>query len=105
MDQLTEKQLSLYRKPLLVPGNPYLFILSFGWAIVAHYIGHESGLMLRCANINHFRNAGKDYGKLAMEGAGPGCEWRYEGNGCINLNHVLRVVEYHGTVPTTSVRS
>jgi len=105
MDRLKPEELDKARKPLLVPGDPYLFVLSFGWALVAHYVCHETALTLRLTNASHFRNAGKDYGKIATEGAGPGCEWRYEGDAVLNINHVIRIVRYHGKVHTGNIRS
>src|SRR5581483_458658 len=98
-DELTEEQVEKFNKTIYEKGKPYLWVKGFGWGIVGFYIDHLSPLFIRVAHCNHFRNAGKDYGRLAIEGAGDECEWRYEGNAEINVMAIQRVVEYHGKVP------
>jgi len=89
----------LQERPYYEAGKPYLWTLGFGWAIVGFFVKHTTPTRMMVAHANHFRNAGKDYGRLALEGAGPECEWRYEGLDEINMLHVLKAQEYFGEVP------
>jgi hypothetical protein len=101
---LTPDELKVYDKPFWVPGKPVMLVQSFGWCVVGFYVRHETPLQIRLAHINHFRNAGVDYGVIAREGPGADCEWRYEGDGTVNVNHVLRNLNYGGEVPTSRIR-
>jgi hypothetical protein len=101
-DRLDDGELDHFQaKPgVLEAGLPYLWIMGFGWAKVGFYIKHVAPNRILVAHCNHFRNAGKDYGRLATEGAGSECEWRYEGElSEINTMHVLQTTPYCGEVP------
>jgi hypothetical protein len=91
-------------EPYWKPGKPVMLVMSFGWCIIGFYVRHETPLQLRMMHANHFRNAGVDYGQIAQSGPSPDCEWRYEGNQVVNWNHVLRVVDYGGEIPTSRIR-
>ena len=97
-DELTKEQIEQFKGTILKSGKPYLWVLGFGWGIIGFYIEHINPIKLRIAHANHFRNAGKDYGRLATEGAGDDCEWRYEGNVELIETNVQRVIEYLGKV-------
>lgn len=105
-DRLPEEELSkfLSTETVLVPGLPYLWTMGFGWAKIGFYVKHLAPNRILVAHCNHFRNAGKDYGRIATEGMGPQCEWRYEGE-LVELTtiHVLETAPYHGTVNRGSV--
>ena len=88
-----------------VPDKAYLFVMTFGWAIVGRYVRHESPLHIVVKDASHFKNAGVDYGVLANKGPGPSCEWRYEGNALLNVSHIIRAVEYKGKVNGSPIRS
>lgn len=92
-------------KPLYIPGKPLMWVMSFGWAIVGYYVRHETPLRIRVAHANFFRNANKDYGRLAREGADSNCEWRYEGNEELSFQHIIRTVEFLGEVPNGPIRT
>jgi hypothetical protein len=80
-------------------GKPYLFLGGFGWGWVGYYVKHSAPTRILVAHCSHFRRAGKDYGKLATEGADDNCEWRYEGIiSEINTLHLLKVTPYYGNV-------
>lgn len=87
------------------PGEAYLFVMTFGWGIVARYVRHETPLHIIVEHASHFRNAGVDYGVLANKGPGKDCEWRYEGDAILNVSHIMRAVKYKGKVHGSSVRS
>lgn len=83
---------------ILRPGDPYLWIMTFGWAKVGFYIKHIRPNCILVAHCSHFGSAGKDYGRLAMEGTEANC-WRYEGELVeINTAHILETMAYNGTV-------
>lgn len=88
---------------ILVEGHPYMWIMDFGWAKIGYYVKHLTPNRFLVAHCNHFRNGGKDYGRLMTEGADETCEWRYEGK-LVELNalHVLQVSPYSGTVNRTT---
>lgn len=101
MDKLSEEELEKYQgvATVLVPGLPYMWLMGFGWAKIGFYVKHVAPNRVLVAHCNHFRNAGKDYGRLLTEGAGDDCEWRYEGNlSEINTSHVLQTTRYYGRV-------
>lgn len=100
-DILPEAELDKYQETesVLVAGEPYLWIMDFGWAKIGFYVKHLAPNRILVAHCNHFRNAGKDYGRLATEGAGSDCEWRYEGVLVeLNTSHILQTSPYYGTV-------
>lgn len=86
------------------PGKPVMLVLTFGWCIVGFYVRHETPLQIRVKHANHFRNAGVDYGVMSQKGPASTCEWRYEGDETINVNHIIRSIEYGGDIPTSRVR-
>ena len=92
-------------EPFFKEGKAYLFVMSFGWGVVARYVCHETPLKIRVKDASHFKNAGVDYGKLATQGAPASCEWRYEGNALLNDSHIVRVLEYKGKVHESPIRS
>lgn len=97
-DRLDEKELmAAAERPLLQPGLPYQFIMTYGWVVVAFYVRHETPLTIRVAHCSYYQNAGKTHAQLAREGGA--AAWRYEGNTTLTTHHILRVVEYHGEVP------
>ena len=102
--RLSAEELQAYEAPFWQPGKPVMLVMSFGWCVVGFYVRHETPLQIRLAHVNHFRNAGVDYGVMATEGPGSNCEWRYEGSGVVNINHVLRSLDYGGEVPTSRIR-
>lgn len=104
-DRMTDAELAEEATPLLVPGRPYLFVMGFGWSIVAFYVRHETPLTIRVAHANHFRNAHKDYGLLITEGAGDDCEWRYEGRAHLSVTAIQRITTYAGEVPRARIRT
>jgi hypothetical protein len=80
-------------------GKPYVFVMTFGWAEVAFYLRTIAPHRMLLAHGSFFVNAGKDYGRLAREGADSSCQWRYEGPIVeINPLHVLKTLPYMGTV-------
>jgi hypothetical protein len=84
---------------VLEAGRPFLWLMDFGWAKIGFYVKHLAPNRILVAHCNHFRSAGKDYGRLAMEGAESNCEWRYEGVLVeINTAHILQTSPYNGTV-------
>lgn len=100
-DVLSEKELAEFMDvpTVLVSGEPYLWVLDFGWANVGYYVKHLSPTRILVAYASHFGNAGKDYGRLVTEGAGPNCDWRYEGKLIeINTVHVIKTLPYFGKV-------
>lgn len=100
-DVLSEAELSAFEKvpSIYVAGQPYLFLGGFGWGWVGYYVKHSAPNRILVAHCSHFRKAGKDYGRLAVEGAGSDCEWRYEGPlSEINTLHLLKVTPYNGKV-------
>lgn len=100
VDKLDDDELeTLKRKPSYEEGRPYLWTMSFGWAVVGFYVRHESALKIMVAHTNHFRNAGVDYGRMAQEGPSASCEWRYEGFDQLSVPHIVKVQEYFGEVP------
>lgn len=84
---------------VLQPGYPYVFVMTFGWAEVAFYLRTIAPHRMLLAHGSFFVNAGKDYGRLAREGADSTCQWRYEGPIVeINPLHVLKTLIYNGKV-------
>ena len=83
----------------LVPGEPYQFILGFGWVLVGFYIKHETPLLIRLAHCNYYRNGKKPHSEIATDGAARDAEWRYFGQRVVNINHVLDFGPYNGEVP------
>lgn len=79
-------------------GKPYLWTQGFGWGIIGFFVKYLTPTRIMVAHANHFRNAGKDYGRLGTEGAGPECEWRYEGTIEMNLNATIKAQRYYGMV-------
>ena len=105
IDLLTSSELeSIQQRPFYVPGHPYLWVLSYGWAVVGFYVRHETPLTIRVAHTNHFRNANRDYGTLIREGADDKCEWRYEGDDLISFQHIIKVSTFGGEVPRGPIR-
>lgn len=94
-----EEITAIHELPMMEPGAPYLFVLTYGWAVVGYYIDRPEPLFMRICHANHFRNAGKDYGRLAREGGGSECEWRYEGIANVMVPHIIRIIPYMGDVP------
>jgi len=104
-DKLRASELEAAKsQPVYEPGKAYLFVLTFGWAVVGYYVDRPDPLTIRVMHCNHFRNAGKDYGRLIAEGGGRECEWRYEGLARLSVPHVIRVADYHGEVPSGPIR-
>ncbi len=101
-DKLSTKELSELTELLsvLVPGEPYLWVLDFGWANIGYYVKHLTPNKILVAHCSHFANAGKDYGKIANEGIDDkSAVWRYEGRVVeINTLHVIKTVPYNGKV-------
>jgi hypothetical protein len=87
---------------VLRPGAPYLWIMTFGWAKIGFYVKHVAPNRILIAHCNHFRNAGKDYGKIIQEGLSTesnAVEWRYEGELVeITTTHILETAPYNGKV-------
>ena len=86
-------------QPILIAGEPYLFVMTYGWAIVGFFVDRPEPLIIRVAHANHFRNAQKDYGRLAMEGGEDNCEWRYEGTSKLAFAQIHHIDDYYGKVP------
>ena len=101
LDVLSDDELAKFSgvSTVLVPGQPYLFIMTFGWAKVGYYVKHTAPNRILVAHCSHFANAGKDYGALMTEGAGRECEWRYEGE-LVELatTHIIEQGLYHGKI-------
>lgn len=91
---------------VLEAGQPYLWTMDFGWAKIGFYVKHTAPNRILVAHCNHFRNAGKDYGRIATEGLEPNSEWRYEGE-LVELNtaHILETAPYFGSVNRSIIRS
>ena len=87
------------RTPLLIPGHPYLWVLTHGWAVVGFFVKWETPLRIRLAHASHFHDAGKNYERIAQEGIDKKEAWRYEGAEEINFAHEIRVCRYMGQVP------
>jgi hypothetical protein len=84
---------------VLQVGYPFVFVMTFGWAEVAFYLRTIAPHRMLLAHGSFFVNAGKDYGRLAREGADASCQWRYEGPIVeINPLHVLKTLPYAGVV-------
>lgn len=103
-DGLSAEEMAAEQGPLLIPGRPYLWVMTHGWGIVAFYVRWETPLRVRVAHANHFHEAKKDYGALAQEGAGKDCQWRYEGSAELTFPHLIRWYRYHGDVPRGPIR-
>lgn len=99
LDAATLKHLA--NKPHYVPGQPYLWVMGFGWSVIGFYVKHETPIRIKVAHTNFFRNAGVDYGKIAAGEIPDTCEWRYIGVTCINDSAVQRADEFWGKVPRT----
>ena len=100
-DVLDPAELAEFKKVItvLVEGEPYLFLMTFGWAYVAYYVQHIAPNRILVAHCSHFRDAGCDYGQLVTRGATANCEWRYEGLLAeINTLHVMKITPYPGKV-------
>lgn len=100
-DVLSPTEIQAYKdvQTVLVEGDPYLWIVTFGWAKIGYYVKHISPTRILIAHCNHFRNGGKHYGLLATEGAGENCEWRYEGELIeLSTNHIIQTNPYNGRV-------
>ncbi len=98
---LPESELVKFQRveTVLRPGHPYLWTLTFGWAKIGFYVKHVRPNVILVAHCNHFRNAGKDYGKIAQEGMGDSAEWRYEGELVeITTSHIMETAPYFGKV-------
>lgn len=91
--------------PIYEPGRPYLWVLTYGWAIVGYYADRPEPLIIRVAHANHFRSAGRDYGRLAREGGDSSTQWRYEGTTLIYLPQIHHVDHYMGEVPHGRIAS
>ncbi len=100
---MQEEVIHCSEKVLYQAGLPYLFVMSYGWAIVAFYVRHENPLRIRVAHANFFRQANTDYGTLT-EGAPDNCEWMYIGNSVLTEPHILRADEYFGKVPRGRIK-
>lgn len=100
---LPQEKAALAGKPFYVEGKPYRWILSFGWVVVGFYVCHETPLTIRVAHCSFIRQAHKDWGAFAVEGAAPNTEWRYEGNTLLTVPHILRVSEYMGEVQSGAI--
>jgi hypothetical protein len=99
-DELTTDELGAIGKDsILIPGRPYLFVMGFGWAIVAYFVCRLDPFTIKVAHANHFRNAGVDYGKFIHGGASATTEWRYEGTTELSVGAIQRKTLYHGKVP------
>ena len=101
LDTLSDSELVKFTAvdTVLVPGHPYLFIMTFGWAKVGYYIKHTAPNRILVAHCSHFANAGKDYGRLMTEGVGANCEWRYEGEMVeLATAHIIEQGLYHGKI-------
>jgi hypothetical protein len=103
-DFLTEEEMAEIREHYYEEGKPYLWTLGYGWAIVGFYVRRESGLFIVVQHANHFRNAGKHYGRIAREGIDAQDSWRYEGLNLVGLGHVLKVQEYFAEVPRGQIK-
>lgn len=97
---LSEAELNAIRaQPIYEPGRAYLWVLTYGWAIVGYFVDRPEPLVMRVAHGNHFRSAGKDYGRLSQEGDTGETQWRYEGTTLIYVPQIHHVDHYHGIVP------
>ena len=98
--RLTEAELeAVRREPIYEPGRAYLWVLTYGWAIVGYFADRPEPLVIRVAHGNHFRAAGRDYGRLSQEGGDASTQWRYEGTVLIYMPQVHHVDRYAGEVP------
>jgi hypothetical protein len=98
--RLAESELAAIEKmPPLTRGMSYMFVMTYGWAIVCYYVDRPEPLMVRVAHANHFHNSHSDYGKMSQDGAVPECEWRYEGTSVLMYTQIHHFDEYHGEVP------